>query len=66
MPKRPSRVTSSSNSGAGALAEGHGRSNCETLFGVSTIPSDNYIHLMPGLLTRRLQRYPYKPSMVML
>jgi Transposase DDE domain len=29
-----------------ALAEGHGRSNCETLFGVSAIPSDNYIRLM--------------------
>jgi hypothetical protein len=24
-----------------ALAEGHGRSNCETLFGMSAIPSDN-------------------------
>ena len=29
-----------------ALEEGHGRSNCETLFGMSTIPSDNYIRLM--------------------
>src|SRR6202049_4827313 len=29
-----------------ALAEGHGRSNCETLFGMSPIPSDNYIRLM--------------------
>ena len=29
-----------------ALAEGHGRSNCETLFGISAIPSDNYIRLM--------------------
>ena len=29
-----------------ALAEGHGRSNCETLFGMSAIPSDNYIRLM--------------------
>lgn len=28
------------------LAEGHGRSNCETLFGMSAIPSDNYIRLM--------------------
>jgi hypothetical protein len=26
-----------------AQAEGHGRSNCETLFGMSAIPSDNYI-----------------------
>ena len=29
-----------------ALAEGHGRSNCHTLFGISAIPSDNYIRLM--------------------
>ena len=29
-----------------ALAEGHGRSNCETLFGMSAIPSDNYVRLM--------------------
>jgi hypothetical protein len=29
-----------------ALAEGHGRSNCETLFGMSAIPSDNYIRTM--------------------
>jgi hypothetical protein len=29
-----------------ALAEGDGRSNCETLFGISAIPSDNYIRLM--------------------
>jgi hypothetical protein len=28
------------------LAEGHGRSNCETLFGISAIPSDTYIRLM--------------------
>ena len=27
------------------LAEGHGRSNCETLFGMSAIPCDNYIRL---------------------
>jgi hypothetical protein len=29
-----------------ALADGHGRSNCETLFGMSAIPSDAYIRLM--------------------
>ena len=29
-----------------ALTEGHGRSNCETLFGMSAIASDNYIRLM--------------------
>jgi hypothetical protein len=29
-----------------ALAEGHGRSNCQTLFGISAIPTDNYIRLM--------------------
>src|ERR1700690_2809118 len=29
-----------------ALAEGHGRSNCETLFGMAAIASDNYIRRM--------------------
>jgi hypothetical protein len=29
-----------------SLAEGHGRSNCETLFGISAIPTDNYIRQM--------------------
>ena len=29
-----------------SLAEGQGRSNCQTLFGISAIPSDNYIRLM--------------------
>src|SRR6185437_10904958 len=29
-----------------ALAEGHGRSKCQTLFGIAAIPSDNYIRLM--------------------
>jgi hypothetical protein len=29
-----------------ALAAGHGRSNCQTLFGVSAIPSDAYLRLM--------------------
>jgi hypothetical protein len=29
-----------------ALAEGYGRSNCQTLFGISAIPSDNYIRQM--------------------
>jgi hypothetical protein len=29
-----------------ALQRGHGRSNCKTLFGMSAIPSDNYIRLM--------------------
>jgi hypothetical protein len=29
-----------------ALAEGHGRSNCETLLSMAAIPSDNYIRLM--------------------
>ena len=29
-----------------ALAQGQGRSNCQTLFGISAIPSDNYIRLM--------------------
>ncbi len=28
------------------LAQGHGRPNCETLFGIRAIPSDNYIRLM--------------------
>jgi hypothetical protein len=29
-----------------ALAAGHGRSNCQTLFGIAAIPSDNYIRQM--------------------
>jgi len=28
------------------LAEGQGRSNCQTLFGIAAIPSDNYIRQM--------------------
>lgn len=29
-----------------ALSEGHRRSNCQTLFGMTAIPTDNYIRLM--------------------
>jgi hypothetical protein len=29
-----------------SLAEDQGRSNCQTLFGITAIPSDNYISLM--------------------
>src|SRR3954467_15907474 len=29
-----------------ALAAGHGRSNCQTLFGMAAIPSDNHIRQM--------------------
>jgi hypothetical protein len=29
-----------------ALAEGHGRSNCQTLLGMTAIPSDNHIRQM--------------------
>jgi hypothetical protein len=29
-----------------ALDEGHGRSNCQSLFGMTAIPTDNYIRLM--------------------
>jgi hypothetical protein len=29
------------------LAEGHGRSNCQTLFGMMAIPTDVYIRQMP-------------------
>src|SRR5258708_28133843 len=47
------------------LAHGQGRSNCETLFGISAIPSDNYIRLMlagaapaafDGLFLKALER----------
>jgi hypothetical protein len=47
-----------------ALAAGQGRSNCQTLFGLAAIPSDNYIRLMldgaspsafDGLFTRALE-----------
>jgi hypothetical protein len=40
-----------------ALVEGHGRSNCQTLFGMSAIPTEAYIRMMlDGVLTpfRRL------------
>jgi hypothetical protein len=40
-----------------ALVEGHGRSNCQTLFGMSAIPTEAYIRmLLDGVLTpfRRL------------
>lgn len=49
------------------LAQGHGRSNCETLFGIRAIPSDNYIRLMldgadpaafDGLFFKALERVP--------
>ena len=26
------------------MEKGHGRSNCQTLFGIGRIPSDNYMH----------------------
>ena len=29
-----------------ALAEGHGRSNCQTLLGMAAVPSDNHIRQM--------------------
>ena len=43
------------------LEEGQGRSNCQTLFGIETIPSDNYIRDMldgadPALLAPCFQR----------
>jgi hypothetical protein len=47
------------------LAQGHGRSNCETLFGMRAIPSDNFIRLMldgadpaafDGLFLKALER----------
>jgi hypothetical protein len=47
------------------LARGQGRSNCQTLFGMSAIPTDNYIRLMldgaapaafDGLFTRAIEK----------
>src|SRR5271154_6442013 len=35
------------------LEKGQGRSNCQTLFGIAKIPSDNYIHDMLDLKTSR-------------
>jgi hypothetical protein len=37
------------------LRDGHGRSNGETLFGLSQIPSDNHIRTM---------RYPAEPALL--
>ena len=44
-----------------ALEKGHGRSNCQTLFGIEKIPSDNYIRDMlddadPALLQPAFER----------
>src|SRR5665647_2581046 len=44
-----------------ALEKGHGRSNCQTLFGIGKIPSDNYIRDMldaadPALLAPCFER----------
>src|ERR1700689_5646280 len=44
-----------------ALERGHGRSNCQTLFGIEKIPSDNYIRDMldgadPALLQPCFER----------
>ena len=43
------------------LEKGHGRSNCQTLFGIGRIPSDNYIRDMldeadPALLQPCFER----------
>ena len=47
------------------LEQGHGRSNCESLFGIAKIPSDNHIRTMldkaaPALLDPA--RYPFHCS----
>jgi len=50
------------------LSDGHGRSNCETLFGLSKIPSDNHIRDMldpadPALLYPVFSKvYPDSPE----
>lgn len=54
-----------------ALEKGHGRSNCQTLFGIGKIPSDNYIRDMldeadPALLQpcfERLEKLLAEPPM---
>lgn len=54
-----------------ALQRGHGRSNCQTLFGIEKIPSDNYIRDMldgadPALLApcfRRTEELLREPAM---
>src|SRR5258708_12221713 len=53
------------------LEKGHGRSNCQTLFGIDKIPSDNYIRDMldeadPALLQpcfERLEQLLVEPAM---
>ena len=53
------------------LEKGQGRSNCQTLFGIEKIPSDNYIRVMldeadPALLRpsfERMERALYEPVM---
>ena len=39
-------VPSFAGDGQRALEDGHGRSNCQNLFGISAIPTDAYIRLM--------------------
>jgi len=54
-----------------ALERGHGRSNCQSLFGIERIPSDNYIRDMldgadPALLApcfERIERLLLEPAM---
>jgi hypothetical protein len=41
-----------------ALEEGHGRSNCQTLFGISAIPTDSYMGVSEFLCVRRIQSHP--------
>ena len=45
------------------LQEGHGRSNCEGLFGISKIPSDNHIRDMPDPADPALL-YPMFPEVL--
>ena len=53
------------------LEKGHGRSNCQTLFGIEKIPSDNYIRDMldgadPAVLApwfQRIERLLFEPVM---
>ncbi len=54
-----------------ALERGQGRSNCQTLFGIEKIPSDNYIRDMldgadPALLApcfENMERLLFEPAM---
>jgi hypothetical protein len=46
------------------LEEGHGRSNCQSLFGMSRIPSDNRVRDMLDSANHRFRQSAARPAMM--